>query len=668
MGPLSPEQKKTTADILKSFMSGGTPPISQNICDGNFENDILKSFTLIKFWFELSHDFSGKVDSNVIYKCSKYFEEKLGDINNNINRSNIPDEFKKLFQTLYARGISKKDLEKVYYSEMTRFSCEYCEGMDKLNIFRYIEITDNLHGFDIDDLQKMGEKGYIICLLSDDTSPKSEQFSNPIKQYNSSSSQTNEMYPQAELQKYSPKKYRPKYYIFVNSRGEPPNPNNEEFNSLTFNPSMVADIRFTDNNLSTKYLFPQFCRCEPCTVKINNINITIRCANQDQVDGFKDIISSREKINIPSTIDPENSKHFTIGQFIKDGQIIYKDDNIDSISTNNKKIIIDGMNLYFSLLNSNVNVTNVYLITNSGNEVTSIYSVDTEDEKCQGIELTFDNNDKLQLFIRDSTIDNISNFIEECCNIIPNTINQIKKHIQKKPDKQSSYNRLLDWGKITYGNIRDDDTLLDIDRFKVCIFMITSLGDWLQVYYAKEYSKTSKLPVSIWSTDKNVIGESLWKNLYFWSAGTGISIPIEFLDILDNKSNETITIFKKCPTTKAVVSLYNAPEMGIKEYIETKIYPILIEIYGYYNIIQEDIITIGAISNVQDIPEMESINNIPTYFTLIKNKFNKILKNAYNSEGVEYQQSDDIINILNILSVELSQSLSQDNNNGVYYL
>jgi hypothetical protein len=112
----------------------------------------LKPFTLIKFWFELSHDFKGgKVSNNVIQRCSDYFQQQSSQIQYGTIEGS--ENLKNLLRTLYARGLSQKNLEIAYYSEILRFNFENCDGIDKLNVFRYIEITKNLQGIEVANLK-----------------------------------------------------------------------------------------------------------------------------------------------------------------------------------------------------------------------------------------------------------------------------------------------------------------------------------------------------------------------------------------------------------------------------------------------------------------------------------------------------------------------------------
>ena len=150
----------------------------------------------------------------------------------------------------------------------------------------------------------------------------------------------------------------------------------------------------------------------------------------------------------------------------------------------------------------------------------------------------------IQIQIGDTTIDNVTNFVNRFNGIIPLDLGQIS-------EEESSWKRLHNFGTVILSLIppailttilNNIDTSFDnpqIDKATQQSYLLTeiiitlkSFGDSFQVYYSKKLRDRIKdtygLDLYLSSTDKNVGGECLLLNNTFWLIGTGIRPHSDF--------------------------------------------------------------------------------------------------------------------------------------------
>ena len=141
---------------------------------------------------------------------------------------------------------------------------------------------------------------------------------------------------------------------------------------------------------------------------------------------------------------------------------------------------------------------------------------------------------EIQLQIGDTTIDNVTNFVNKFDGVIPLIL---------PPDIDLSWRRLHTFGitilnliprniiDVILGNIGTSFRISDINiltsyLLTEIIITLKSFGDSFQVYYSKKLRDRIKasygLDLYLSSTDKNVGGECLLLNNTFWLIGTGI--------------------------------------------------------------------------------------------------------------------------------------------------
>jgi len=195
-------------------------------------------------------------------------------------------------------------------------------------------------------------------------------------------------------------------------------------------------------------------------------------------------------------------------------------ENVDS--TNARIFLMDGINnfiQYFRSVNIISDPSTIRFVEQGG--------------KFIGLSF-FIGGTQFKLHYGDTTIRNISNFVNENNGIVPLTLTDT--------EPQMSWIRIHSFAKIIYEGIPEEtkndifETLRDDTAQKLLTHILISLksfGDSLQVYYAKrlqDYMKLEEfgLPLYISTTDKNVGAESMFIQSQVCIIGTGIRPHEEF--------------------------------------------------------------------------------------------------------------------------------------------
>jgi hypothetical protein len=461
-----------------SFITGGAS--EGEFCGGKMDKNLtltnpldinLYSYLvagLSKTRDELTHDFGGKLNnlSNLVQSYDAVINRFVSELESTIRNDDI--EAKKMLDFIkLLQKKNKGDTEWHYYTSSLQIMDSKCDKLNDLNITKIVKLTKYPY------LNTTMAEPYIIELQ---------------KLATEEGESTSEISTNIELQN----KY---LYISLSSMNLPIKP--------IYSIDQLA-IRFEDNSVDLAKLRPLVDYIGDLT---NFVNMFYSLKYGPGLIDPK----TRGKIPFISFSDPKTNI---------ESINIQKQQNINDIVNDvARNIMIHGANLfmgYFGVRKSLVE--NVSFIIDATNQI-------------EGIRFDiYNESSSLELYIGDTTIANITDFINSSEGLI-----KVNDFSTDNP----SHSRLYNFGKYIFDNIQRDINIMLVNSIKKTlkvddavaaqylltqiIICLKSFGDSYQVYYSKQFaSQTDNNNLYISSTDKNVAGESFLLNNKFLIIGTGI--------------------------------------------------------------------------------------------------------------------------------------------------
>ena len=217
-----------------------------------------------------------------------------------------------------------------------------------------------------------------------------------------------------------------------------------------------------------------------------------------------------------------------------------QDINNETEGANNSRIdMMNGINSFMRYFGANFGLATGPIVDSN-----TVRFIEIQDgTKYSGIQFVIPSvTNPIQIQIGDTTIDNVTNFVNRFDGIIPLGQGQIQ---------EESWKRLHNFGTVilslippailttilnnidtSFNNPQIDQSTQRSYLLTEIIITLKSFGDSFQVYYSKKLRDRIKitydLDLYLSSTDKNVGGECLLLNNTFWLIGTGIRPHSDF--------------------------------------------------------------------------------------------------------------------------------------------
>jgi ribosomal protein S8 len=394
--------------------------------------------------------------------------------------------------------------------------------------------------------------------------------------------------------------------------------------------------RFSDNPTANKKLWPLL--FEP---KIGDHNIKlIPDAHIDFSNFMCDIKYA------PGLLDPKTTGPYSPSLFTKEDihgippEIMVQIQNLQAMQNINipensfaRTCLMDGINNFIKYFGSHAVITDPNTLQ---------FVEDTNHNFC-GVSFTI-NEVIVELYYGDTTIQNISDFINLCGGIIPETVNPAWKISWKR---LHTFSKIILYG-IPAGLLLQITSFVSRDELLTHIFIsLKSFGDSLQVYYAKRMQTETNRNLSpyISTTDKNVAAESLLIHSDVCVIGTGIRPHVDFSDKYPEffrvKGSDKEDGCKTITTNKGTLTIEKALDnvtntfFNFLEYVDVARTSVVEETFGFTIEEMVDFLTLQPFLNNTGKEQIER------------------LKNAYTNERDETER----IKILSKLDKFLKKSL-----------